>query len=81
MAQTSNNHICRALKLARELTILADEGEASCTDDGCIVLFSVVRDCAYKIRGRAERERDVHKLMGEWDNESNGIEQVSSQAG
>ncbi|MDD4873348.1 MAG: hypothetical protein PHR77_22555 [Kiritimatiellae bacterium] len=53
--------------MSRKLTILADEGEASSTDDGCAVLYGIVRDCAYKIRGRAERERDVHKVLGVWD--------------
>jgi hypothetical protein len=59
--------IRRALELANGLTVLADEGEAECLDDGCAVLYGVIRDCAYKIRGRAEEEREVHKLRGLWD--------------
>mgnify|MGYP001593183741 CR=1 FL=1 len=62
-----NRHIREALDIARKLTILADEGESESQDDGCSVLFGVIRDCAYKIRGRAERERDVHKLLGVWE--------------
>jgi hypothetical protein len=27
----------------------------------------VIRDCAYKIRGRAEQEREVHRLRGKWE--------------
>lgn len=63
-------YIRKALACARELIILADEGEAHCQDNGCAVLYGVVRDCAYKIRAEAERERDVHKARGLWDNET-----------
>jgi hypothetical protein len=63
----SNRNIVQALLLARDLSSLADVGEADSTDDGCAVLFGIVRDCAYKIRGRAERERDVHRVLGLWD--------------
>ena len=61
-----NRHIVEALELAREMTILADEGEAAAKDDGCVVLYGVVRDCAYKIRIRAEREREAHAARGVW---------------
>ena len=47
--------------------ILADEGEANSRDDGCVVLYSVVRDCAYRIRAEAEREREAHKARGVWE--------------
>ncbi len=59
-----NKYIREALELAKKLTILADEGEFDCQDDGCRVLFAVVRDCAYKIRIQVERERRDHKLKG-----------------
>lgn len=63
---TSDENIRKALQAARALTILADEGEAESDDDGCMVLFSVVRDCAYRIRAEAQRERNVHESMGKW---------------
>ena len=66
MAETCNNHIKQALDEARKLTILADEGEAGSKDDGCVLLYSVVRDCAYKIRAQAERERKEHEARGVW---------------
>jgi len=53
--------------MSRRLTILADQGEAHAHDDGCAVLAGVLRDCAYKIRGRAEQEREVHRLRGQWE--------------
>lgn len=61
MDQSREFYISEALELTRKLTILADEGEAAATcDDGCAVLFGIIRDCAYKIRKRAEHERSVH---------------------
>jgi len=36
-------------------------------DDGCRVLYGIVRDCAYKIRAQAECEREAHKIRGIWD--------------
>ena len=63
MAQRGcEEHIRDALEIARKLIILADEGELASQDDGCRVLYGVVRDCAYKIRGQAEREREAHLL-------------------
>jgi len=67
MSNSSNSNLREALEMSRKMTILADQGEAESTDDGCAVLYGVIRDCAYKIKGRAEREREVHKVMGIWD--------------
>ena len=62
-----NKSILRTLELARQLTILADEGEATADDDSCLVLYGIVRDCAYKIRHAAEHEKENHKLKGTWE--------------
>jgi hypothetical protein len=67
MVQRGNSHIREALEMARKLTLLADLGEAASRDDGCRVLYGVVRDCAYKIRASAEKERDAHRVVGIWD--------------
>ncbi len=62
-----SKNIRKALDLARHLVILADKGEAHCKDDGCVALYGVIRDCAYKIRDSAERELKIHKKMEvEW---------------
>jgi hypothetical protein len=63
----SNEYIENALRLARELIELADEGEAASEDDGCRCLYGEVRDCAYRIRARADRERRAHREKGRWD--------------
>lgn len=60
-------HIAEALELARHLTILADEGESDAQDDSCVLLYSVIRDCAYRIRKQAVAERDAHAARGFWD--------------
>ncbi len=72
MTKTCNKHIKRALGAAKTLIVLADEGEAASQDDGCVVLYSVVRDCAYKIRAEAEREKDAHKARGMWGENEDG---------
>ena len=69
-----NKNIREALELAKKLTILADEGEFDCQDDGCRVLFAVVRDCAYKIRIQVERERREHKLKEIWDDDNETVD-------
>jgi hypothetical protein len=70
LVSETNRHIRQALSLARELLAVADEGDMARTDDGCGVLFGVMRDCAYRIRAEAERERDEHKLRGTWEGEA-----------
>ena len=67
MASACNEHIVEVLEMARQLLILADMGDLDSEDDGCGVLYGVVRDCAYKIRAQAERERNAHKIRGIWD--------------
>ena len=62
-----NEHIVDAIETCRTLTIIADEGERDATDDSCAVLYGVIRDCAYRIRRRAEQERAAHIASGIWD--------------
>jgi hypothetical protein len=33
-------------------------------------LSGVVRDCAYRIRARAALEREIHRSMGTWDEDT-----------
>ena len=67
MEHLCNRHIREVLEMARQLMILADEGEMDSEDDGCRVLYGIVRDCAYRIRARAEQEREHHKSKGKRD--------------
>ena len=70
--QRSNELILEALDQARNLIILADEGESSARDDGCMLLFSIIRDCGYKIRQQAELERGKHISKGTWEEPETG---------
>ena len=67
VSRPCNDNIRRALEMSKGLIILADNGEMAMEDDGCGVLYGVVRDCAYRIRAEAEREREAHKAKGAWD--------------
>ncbi len=66
MIEKCDLHIHEALFLAKQLTLLADGGDQDSQDDGCSVLYGVIRDCAYKIRTEAERERIAHQARGAW---------------
>ena len=50
-------HLDEALVISRAMIQLADRREVDCSHDGCLLLDSVIRDCAYKIRAAAERFR------------------------
>jgi len=67
VALPCNENIREVLRLAGDLDVLADNGEANGRDPGCLVLYGVVRDCAQKIRSQAEREREAHRAAGIWD--------------
>ncbi|MBN2301607.1 MAG: hypothetical protein JXN60_03725 [Lentisphaerae bacterium] len=61
-----NEHIKKAIDLAKKLIRLADSGETEEMDDGCILLFCVIRDCAYQIKTQAELEKKAHIKTGIW---------------
>ena len=67
MKRQCNLNIREALEVAKRLNILSDQGDLDSEDDGCRVLYGVVRDCAYKIRAMAEKERESHRAKGKWD--------------
>jgi hypothetical protein len=61
-----DKYIKKTLELGKTMLELADEGDAAREDTGCGVLFSVLRDSAYKIRQLAEAEREAHIKKGWW---------------
>ena len=67
MEKPSNPYIREAIRLASQMSGLANEGEEHCDDDSCAVLFGVMRDCAYTVRNRAEQEKREHERMGRWE--------------
>ena len=75
MSKRSNQHIKKALELAKQLMCLADNGDMHRRDDSCGVLYAVIRDSAYRIKERAEREKEMHIALGLWQDERNEIDQ------
>jgi hypothetical protein len=52
-----------AFALSRAMLDLAERGVAGCDDDGCLVVYGIVRDCAYRIRRVVESELKTHAAV------------------
>ena len=61
-----SENLLRTIRLTREMLALADEGDQVRSDDSCGILYSVLRDAAYRIRDLAEKECESHKQQGKW---------------
>jgi hypothetical protein len=61
-----NLHIIKTLRLVEEMMELADRGDADREDNGCGILYGVLRDSAYKLKKLAEEERQNHITKGWW---------------
>jgi hypothetical protein len=64
-----NLHIIKTLKLVEEMICLADEGDADREDNGCGILYGVLRDSAYKLKKLAAEEKRNHIRKGWWPGE------------
>ena len=53
---------------------LADQGDADREDNGCGILYGVLRDTAYKLKKLAEDEKINHLRKGWWPEEKLNIE-------
>lgn len=58
--------IKKTLILVNEMLVLAEEGDAVREDINCGILYSVLRDSAYKLKNLAEIEREAHIKKGWW---------------
>ncbi len=65
-----NLHIVRTLQLADEMIALADQGDSDREDNGCGILFGVLRDSAFKLKKLAEEEKRNHIRKGWWSDEN-----------
>ncbi len=58
--------IKKTIELVKKMLDLADQGDSAREDTNCGVLYSVLRDSAFKIRQLAETEREAHIKKGWW---------------
>jgi hypothetical protein len=65
-----NQNLLTVLEISDKLLFIADKGDIEREDDGCGVVYGIVRDTAYKIKTLAEKEIEKHKLKGNWDTDS-----------
>ena len=61
-----NEIIQETLSLTDMMLSLSDRGDLLREDDGCGILYGVLRDAAYKIRKMAETEKENHIKKGQW---------------
>jgi osmotically-inducible protein OsmY len=68
----ANAQIRSILEMADKMIVISNQGFLSCQDDGCLLLNGMVRECAYRLRDAAKREREHHGMqMGE-DSDAGG---------
>ena len=61
-----NESIKKALGMVNDMFALADEGDGVREDASCGVLYSVIRDSAFKIKKLADAEKEAHIKKGKW---------------
>ena len=61
-----NEVIQETLSLTDMMLSLSDRGDLLREDDGCGILYGILRDAAYKIRKMAESEKETHIKKGHW---------------
>jgi hypothetical protein len=57
---TAADLLRESIDLSAKMLDLADRGVGGCQDDGCLVLYGIIRDCAYRIGAGAEKELREH---------------------
>ena len=62
-----NKTLEETISLTDTMLALSEKGDMAREDDGCGILYGVLRDSAYKIRKMAEIEKDTHKKKGKWE--------------
>lgn len=66
MDKHKERYVRKVMCLAKQMSVLADQMDAECDDDGCAVISGVIRDCAYKIGTRVERSWQPSPVLGLW---------------
>lgn len=66
-----DDNIKKTLNLVDEMIRIADKGDIEREDNGCGILYGVLRDSAYKLKKMAEQEKEKHIAKGWWNEECN----------
>ena len=61
-----DERIRETLEMVDNMLDLAERGDAVREDNGCGVLYGVLRDSAFRIKQLAEAEKEVHIKKGWW---------------
>lgn len=64
-----DRNIKKTLNLVDEMIKVADQGDIDREDNGCGILYGVLRDSAYKVKKLAEQEKEKHIQKGWWKEE------------
>ena len=70
-----NHNIKKTLNIVDEMIRIADMGDIEREDNGCGILYGVLRDSAYKVKKLAEQEKEKHIEKGWWTEESDSLKQ------
>ena len=65
--KTCDHNIKTTLDLVEDMIKLAEKGDNDRNDNGCGILYGILRDAAYKIKQVAEMEREAHIRKGWWE--------------
>lgn len=64
-----DRNIKSTLRLAAEMIKLANKGDVDREDNGCGIMYGILRDSAYKLKQLAEAEKEKHIKKGWWKEE------------
>jgi len=59
-----DGNIKKTLELVKDILSIAQKGDADREDDGCGILYGVLRNSTYKIKQIAESEKEKHIKKG-----------------
>ena len=62
-----DRNIKATFALIKQMLDLAEKGDAEREDNGCGIMFGVMRDSAYKLLQLAEKEKNAHIRKGWWN--------------
>ena len=62
--------IKNTIAISERMLKIADQGDMVREDNGCGILYGVLRDSAYKIKKLAEAEKIAHIKKGWWKTDS-----------